>query len=521
MGGFFDSQDDSDIEDNDKNDNLQSKNNIKPYMNQNTNSLNQNEFTKLNPSFIPPHYPNLYPNFDINIDNNNILNSSNNQSLLNIKRNRPESLNENINNTEINSSKIIKEKKIDSNSQKQMNSDNQINKLNKSYSELIKENQKLKQENEDNKKIINQYNQKLKDIEREIQIKVQEALNQINNEKKENENHIREIIKTALNSYKKENEEKLNIIISEIPNKVENDFQQKVKELENRYYNNYIHKSRIKKINNEEHTGVKCQGCKKEPIIGIRYKCSVCPNYNLCENCEKENEETDGHPHIFLKIFKKEQSLQLDEDMDENKEINNLNDNKKEIINTDIKENNKKNNIVISNVIIDKKSTEFNTYSYLCLNDDLSFSVFKGAKDYNFNFEIKNNGKFPWLKNKSFLICDTNLSDIIVDEIKLQPLNPGNVFTVNILFKDLDKFIPGKYNTYLDFIVNNKKFGEKILIMFEIIEKNVKYVSDPKTIEFRNRFKIDEKTMSDELIKNALEKNNNDIDKAFQSMFQD
>lgn len=517
MGGFFSSPDDSDIEDNDNNYNLQSKNNITPYTNQNINSLNQNEFTNLNQSFNPPQYP----NFDINIDNNNILNSSNNQSLLKIKRNRPESLNENINNSEINSSKIIKEKKIDSNSQKQTIADNQINKVNKSYSELIKENEKLKQENEDNKKIINQYNQKLKDIESEIHIKVQEALNKINNEKKENENHIREIIKTALNSYKKENEEKINLIISEIPNKVENDFKQKVKELENRYYNNYIHKSRIKKINNEEHTGVICQGCKKIPIIGIRYKCSVCPNYNLCENCEKENEETDGHPHIFLKIIKKEQSLQLDEDLDEKEDINNLNDNKKEIINTDIKENNKKNNIVISNLIIDKKNTEFNTYSYLCLNDELGFSVFKGTKDYNFNFEIKNNGKFPWLKNKSFLICDTNLSDKIVDEIKLQPLNPGNVCTVNILFKDLEKFNPGKYNTYLNFIVNNKTFGEKILIMFEIIEKKVKYVSDPKIIEFRNRFKIDEKTMSDELIKNALEKNNNDIDKAFQSMFQD
>jgi len=33
-------------------------------------------------------------------------------------------------------------------------------------------------------------------------------------------------------------------------------------------------------------------------IIGNRYKCSVCPEYNLCENCE----ENATHEHPFLKI---------------------------------------------------------------------------------------------------------------------------------------------------------------------------------------------------------------------------
>jgi len=33
-------------------------------------------------------------------------------------------------------------------------------------------------------------------------------------------------------------------------------------------------------------------------------------------------------------------------------------------------------------------------------------------------------------------------------------------------------------------------------------------------------FKIDEKTMSDEVIKKALDKYNNDFNKAFESMFQ-
>ena len=35
-----------------------------------------------------------------------------------------------------------------------------------------------------------------------------------------------------------------------------------------------------------------------EPIKGIRYKCSVCKDFDYCEECE----EKKPHPHPFLKI---------------------------------------------------------------------------------------------------------------------------------------------------------------------------------------------------------------------------
>lgn len=49
---------------------------------------------------------------------------------------------------------------------------------------------------------------------------------------------------------------------------------------------------------NEVHERVACDGCGVHPIVGVRYKCSVCKNFDFCEKCE----ESKDHPHAFLKI---------------------------------------------------------------------------------------------------------------------------------------------------------------------------------------------------------------------------
>jgi len=47
------------------------------------------------------------------------------------------------------------------------------------------------------------------------------------------------------------------------------------------------------------HEGVACDGCNVSPIKGIRYKCTVCRNFDYCEKCEENNVQ---HDHTFLKI---------------------------------------------------------------------------------------------------------------------------------------------------------------------------------------------------------------------------
>ena len=66
-------------------------------------------------------------------------------------------------------------------------------------------------------------------------------------------------------------------------------------------------KNEIKTENNNNlagkiiHFGITCDGCGAFPIVGIRYKCAVCNDFDFCEECEKKKGEEHNHP--FLKIY--------------------------------------------------------------------------------------------------------------------------------------------------------------------------------------------------------------------------
>lgn len=51
---------------------------------------------------------------------------------------------------------------------------------------------------------------------------------------------------------------------------------------------------------NNVHTGVTCDMCGVSPLVGVRYKCKTCRNYDLCEACEAK----EVHPadHMLMKI---------------------------------------------------------------------------------------------------------------------------------------------------------------------------------------------------------------------------
>ena len=55
------------------------------------------------------------------------------------------------------------------------------------------------------------------------------------------------------------------------------------------------------------HLGVRCDGCNKHPIVGCRYKCAVCNDFDFCEECEEKF--SGQHLHPFIKIYKPEMKL--------------------------------------------------------------------------------------------------------------------------------------------------------------------------------------------------------------------
>jgi ribosomal protein L44E len=48
------------------------------------------------------------------------------------------------------------------------------------------------------------------------------------------------------------------------------------------------------------HEGVKCKGCNVSPIVGVRFSCMGCEDFDLCEKCEATTE----HEHDFIKMKK-------------------------------------------------------------------------------------------------------------------------------------------------------------------------------------------------------------------------
>ena len=56
-----------------------------------------------------------------------------------------------------------------------------------------------------------------------------------------------------------------------------------------------------------KHGFVSCDVCKKK-VTGNRFKCNVCPDFDMCDSCVNEGADSlhydgsTGAPHLFVKI---------------------------------------------------------------------------------------------------------------------------------------------------------------------------------------------------------------------------
>ena len=53
----------------------------------------------------------------------------------------------------------------------------------------------------------------------------------------------------------------------------------------------------------EVHKGSVCNGCGEFPIIGIRYQCVECKDFDYCEKCHEEKKYIHKHPFYKLRFM--------------------------------------------------------------------------------------------------------------------------------------------------------------------------------------------------------------------------
>ena len=271
-------------------------------------------------------------------------------------------------------------------------------------------------------------------------------------------------------------------------------------EVENMKFDEYI----ITKKSNVIHQGIKCNKCEMNPIVGIRYKCADCNDYNLCEKCEEENFISNVHPHNFIKIRKFIENVQKEKKendylMNENNYLNNNNNynnnNNNNNIFYDKYNNNNNNNIFFNNNLNQNLDDNFySNYSYQLNSnyEQLTQTVKLGTNSINFKLKLTNNGNLKWPKNSTYLIVDKEISTLFfkeIDKYYLPSLKPGKIYMEYLKF-DLAYYEEGRYEAVLNFCIDDKKIGDSIVLTVNI-KKMINNERKIKKNDYNNNKKKD------------------------------
>ena len=371
--------------------------------------------------------------------------------------------------------------------------DKKIEELNKKLDENTIEIEKKQKKIEESKIKIALYENKIKDFEKnknDYESKLEQSKIEIDNLKKMNEEKDKnkkdeDILKQKYEEQMKEEKEKQEKILQEkldeykqnIESKYKAEYEEKEKIMEEKMnrMSQMISQSNISLSNIKEsnyvHKNIKCDKCLTEPIIGVRYKCVECENYNLCEKCEEENSQKNFHNEEHDFIIVRREKIKI--------------------------------------------------YSYECPNIILlSAYIYQGEKNCEINIILKNNGNLKWTK-KSKLIFDES-SQIKGKNIILEPQKIGEEKKYNAVFENLDNLKIGEYKSYLFFNVDGVNYGEKLTLLICIKEKEendeVNKNMD-KIIEFREKFNLSKDDYTDEKIFEILKDNDFNEENAFTSLF--
>ena len=362
--------------------------------------------------------------------------------------------------------------------------------LNKKLSDNTKDLEDKQKTIDESKIKISSYEEKIKSYEKDIneyKSQLEQSKIEINNLKQNNEQLEKDKIEEDISKQKyeeqiKEEKEKAEKFMNEslelfkknIENKYKTQYDEKEKAMEEKLSQMSLMINQSKGPN-YVHKNIRCEKCLIKPIKGIRYKCSECNNYNLCEKCEEENDQEPFHDeeHTFIKLRKP---------VDDKEKI----------------------------------------YSYDCSNIILlNQFIYEGTEQCEFKILLKNNGNVKWPEKKTKLIFDES-SQITGDNITLLSQNVEEEKEYIVNFENLGNLKKGEYKAYLLFNVKGKNIGDKLTLIINVKEKDEMTELEKhknKIEEFRNTFNLSDEEFSNEKILEILKANNFNFEESFSSLF--
>jgi len=221
------------------------------------------------------------------------------------------------------------------------------------------------------------------------------------------------------------------------------------------------------------HPSVTCDGCGMYPLVGHRFKCAVCHDFDFCATCEEKSK--DSHPHPFILIRTPERAPHS---------ISCIVKESCPIIQKSIPYNNeyKLADAIINNSII----AEIHELSSQCLTSNLNIVAFEDAKEILKTLKLKNNGQKSWPK-PVYLTCISEESTITGNSVPIKlKIENGKENNVEIKLNNKD-LKTGDYVSVWQ-LQNEKKesFGEKIVLKVKIEKLIRESIRESKPIEIKS-----------------------------------
>jgi hypothetical protein len=249
------------------------------------------------------------------------------------------------------------------------------------------------------------------------------------------------------------------------------------------------------------HKNIICDICGMHPIVGDRYKCTVCEDYDLCPDCEKDY----GHNHVLIKIKYPNQFA--------DRPRPNIKKNKGYYV---LGENNKGQE--------EKFWAKF-------IREDLGegFRVLPGVV-FEKTWVIQNSGLTTWPANTRFM--PTGGDPLIVESAFVGEILPGAEAIIKVKITAPTK--QRKYTTFFNLGYNaNRIFGPKLWVDFEVfcserdskeqkrVEMRMKNMKIPIEMQgnLERLLQIYE-TLSAEILLDKLVEANNNVELAISNIFK-